>query len=308
MKSTSADGLLVIDKPPGITSRDVVNRIQHVFPRRTRIGHTGTLDPLATGVLVVCIGLATRLSEYVQRMEKTYLTRLRLGAESDTDDVEGTIKTVAVSKPPSEETVIAALQSFVGEILQTPPSFSAAKVTGRRAYDLARAGREVSLAPRAVHIYALDLHAYDYPWLDIEVRCGKGTYIRSLARDLGRQLGCGALVETLRRTRVGAFDLSTACPLESTSAAISERLLPLHWAVAELTRIELQESDIAQIRQGRRIAWPASLMSHDLPAQVGELAAFGPDSALAAVVGIDRQQKLLFPLKVLPNSDLHGYT
>ena len=308
MKSTSSDGLLIVDKPRGITSRDVVNRIQELFPRRTRIGHTGTLDPLATGVLVLCLGLATRLSEYVQRMEKAYLTRLRLGAQSDTDDKEGAIENIAVSEPPSKETVMTAMQSFVGEIVQTPPSFSAAKVTGRRAYDLARAGREVFLSPRNVHIYALDLRAYDYPWLDMEVCCGKGTYIRSLARDLGRRLGCGALVETLQRTRVGVFDLSMACSLESTSAAISERLLPLHRAVAELTRLDLQEPDIAQIRQGQRIVWPASLVSEDLPAHVGELAAFGPDGALAAVVGIDREQKLLFPLKVLPNSDLHGYT
>jgi tRNA pseudouridine55 synthase len=301
-------GLLVIDKPGGITSRDVVNRIQEVLPRRTRVGHTGTLDPLATGVLIVCVGLATRLSEYVQRMEKTYLTRLRLGAQSDTDDTEGVIESIAVSEPPSKEAVTKAMQSFLGEIVQTPPSFSAAKVTGRRAYDLARAGREVLLSPRNVYIYALDLRAYDYPWLDMEIRCGKGTYIRSLARDLGRRLGCGALVETLRRTRVGVFDLSMACSLESTSAAISRRLLPLRWAVAELTRLDLQERDIAQIRQGQHIAWPASLVLHDLPAHIGELAAFGPNGALAAVVGIDRQQKLLFPLKVLPNSDLHGYT
>jgi len=308
MKSTSPDGLLVIDKPRGITSRDVVNRIQEVLPRRTRIGHTGTLDPLATGILVVCVGIATRLSEYVQRMEKTYLTRLRLGVQSDTDDTEGVIKALAVPQPPSKEAVIASLQSFEGEIVQTPPSFSAAKVTGQRAYDLARAGREVLLSPRTVHIYALDLRAYDYPWLDIEVRCSKGTYIRSLARDLGDHLGCGALVETLRRTRVGVFDLSMACPIESTRTAFSERLLPLRWAVAELTRLDLQEPDMTHIRQGQRIAWPSSLVSHDLPAHVGELAAFGTEGALVAVVGIDRQQELLFPLKVLPNSDLPGYT
>jgi len=308
MKIASGHGLVVIDKPRGITSRDVVNRLQGIFPPNTRLGHTGTLDPLATGVLVICVGSATRLGEYVQRMKKTYEGRLRLGARSDTDDTEGTIEAMKVSQPPAKDSVNQALQSFVGEIKQIPPVYSAAKVIGRRAYDLARAGREISLRPRTVHIHALDLLAYDYPWLDIEVCCGKGTYIRSLARDLGDRLGCGALVESLRRTRVGVFDLSLAHPLPSASLEISKHLLPLAWAVSDLPRVNLQEAEIAHIRQGQRVAWPASLASQDLSAQVRELAAFGPDGNLAAVVGIDFEQKNVFPLKVLPNSVLHGYT
>lgn len=308
MKLTPSHGLLVIDKPKGITSRDVVNRLQEAFPPGTRVGHTGTLDPLATGVLVICVGPATRLGEYVQRMDKAYQARLRLGAQSDTDDTEGTIETIAVSELPQKESVIQAMQTFVGEILQTPPAFSAAKVTGRRAYDLARAGRDFTLSPRTVHVYGLDLLSYDYPWLDVEVRCGKGTYIRSLARDLGKHLGCGALVENLRRTRVGVFGLSQAHPLETASLELSKQLLPLAWAVAELPRLNLPAAEIAHIRQGRRVAWTDSSASGELPAHVRELAAFGPDDALAAVVGIDAEQKMIFPLKVLPNSDLPGYT
>jgi tRNA pseudouridine55 synthase len=308
MKSASPHGLMVIDKPKGITSRDVVNRLQVEFSSETRLGHTGTLDPLATGVLVICVGAATRLGEYIQRMDKTYLARLRLGAQSNTDDMEGNIDATNVSQPPAKELVTQAMKSFVGEIQQTPPTFSAAKVTGRRAYDLARAGRKVSLPPRTVNIHALDLLAYDYPWLDIEIRCGKGTYIRSLARDLGRYLGCGALVETLRRTRVGAFDLLLAQPLQTASLEISKHLLPMALAVSELPRVNLQESEIAQIRQGQRVPWPASLSSQELSEQLSELAAFGPDGHLAAVVGIDGRQKSIFPLKVLPNSVLPGYT
>jgi tRNA pseudouridine55 synthase len=308
MNFASAHGLVAIDKPRGITSRDVVNLIQGEFPPGTRVGHTGTLDPLATGVLVICVGAATRLGEYVQRMDKVYQTRLRLGVQSDTDDTEGTICVMNVSQPPCLVTVSQALQSFVGEIKQTPPAFSAAKITGRRAYDLARAGRVVDLQPRTVHIHALDLLAYDYPWLDVEIHCGKGTYIRSLARDLGRQLGCGALVESLRRTRVGVFDLSLAQPLDSASLEISKHLLPLAWAVSELPRLTLQDSDIAKIRQGQRVACSESSASPDLPAQIRELAAFGPDGKLEAVVGLDREQKTIFPLKVLPNSNLPGYT
>jgi tRNA pseudouridine55 synthase len=308
MKSNSCHGLVVIDKPAGITSRDVVNRIQDTFPFGTRLGHTGTLDPLATGVLVICVGVATRFCEYVQRMTKTYQARLRLGASSETDDTEGAIVPIAVANPPQREAVLQALQMFVGEIQQTPPAFSAAKVTGRRAYDLARSGRDVSLAARTVHIHALDLLAYDYPWLEIEVRCGKGTYIRSLARDLGLHLGCGALVETLRRTRVGVFDLSHAHPLETATLELSKHLLPLAWAIAELPRVKLQASEIAHIRQGRRVPWPASLAPNDLPTQMGQLAAFDLENNLVAVVGIDDQQKTIFPLKVLPNSVLLGYT
>jgi tRNA pseudouridine55 synthase len=307
MKSAS-NGLLVIDKPKGITSRDVVNRLQEAFPPGTRLGHTGTLDPLATGVLVICVGAATRLGEYIQRMAKTYQARLRLGAQSDTDDMEGTVETSAVTQPPQKDIVIQAMRSFVGEIQQTPPAYSAAKVTGRRAYELARAGHDFSLIPRTIHVYGLDLLSYDYPWLDIEVRCGKGTYIRSLARDLGQHLGCGALVESLRRTRVGEFNLSQAHPLPTASSELSKQLLPLAWAVAELTRLNLSAEEIAHIRHGRRVTGTESLASAELPAHVRELAVFGPEDTLVAVVRVDEEQNMIFPLKVLPNSNLPGYT
>src|SRR5712691_4602692 len=146
-------GLLVIDKPPGITSRDAVNRVQGWFPPRTHIGHTGTLDPLATGVLVICVGAATRLAEYVQRMEKVYEVDIQLGARSDTDDAQGNIEhQTGVTTPPDRATVAGCLQEFLGQIEQVPPRFSAARVKGRRAYDLARRGRKVELKPRTVRI------------------------------------------------------------------------------------------------------------------------------------------------------------
>jgi tRNA pseudouridine55 synthase len=298
----NAHGLLVIDKPEGLTSRAVVNRLQSVFRPGTRLGHTGTLDPLATGVLVVCVGAACRLSEYVQRMEKTYEARFRLGARSTTDDREGVMEEVSGAQPPQENAILQALQSFVGETAQIPPAFSAAKTTGRRAYDLARSGREVSLNPRIVYIRSLDLKTYHYPWLDIEVSCGKGTYIRSLARDLGERLGCGALVQSLRRTRVGVFDQALAQPLENADPARS--LLPFHYAVAELARVNLHESEVLHVRQGRRIPWPASFQASSL----NDLAAFDAAGILVAVLGVDDQEKTLFPKKVLPNSDLADYT
>src|SRR5436305_2912931 len=151
------DGLLVIDKPGGVTSRDVVNRVQRWFPRRTKIGHTGTLDPLATGVLVLCVGKATKLADRVQALGKTYRTRLLLGATSDTDDADGTVTPVPGAVPPTEQQIRELLPSFVGRIEQVPPAYSALKVQGARAYDLARGGEVVTRTARPVDAYAVTL-------------------------------------------------------------------------------------------------------------------------------------------------------
>jgi tRNA pseudouridine55 synthase len=218
MNAPTFHGLVVLDKPGGMTSRDAVDAALRWFPRGTRVGHTGTLDPLATGVLVLCVGSATRLTEYVQQMAKTYRTTVRLGARSDTDDADGTVTPVDVLHPPQREELENCLQTFLGEIEQVPPAFSAAKVTGRRAYDLARQGREVALEARRVRIDGIDVLRYEYPEADLEVRCGKGTYIRSLARDVGERLGCGGLVQVLRRTRVGPFQAADAVSLEADAA------------------------------------------------------------------------------------------
>src|SRR5262249_23311126 len=161
----------------GITSREAVNRVQRQLPRGTRIGHAGTLDPLATGVLVVCIGAATRLTEYVQQMEKEYRTDLVLGATSTTDDADGEIAPLTELRVVSRELVVKNLRQFIGTIEQVPPAFSAAKVAGRRAYDLARQGDPVILGPRLVRIDSIDVVHYDYPDLTLQVQCGKGTYI-----------------------------------------------------------------------------------------------------------------------------------
>jgi tRNA pseudouridine55 synthase len=298
MTVPSYHGLLVVDKPGGITSRDVVDRALRWFPRGTRLGHTGTLDPLATGVLVLCIGVATRLTEYVQRMAKTYRAGLRLGARSDTDDADGTVETVArLGPPPGCAAVVACLQEFIGTIEQVPPAFSAAKVTGQRAYDLARRGAEVALEPRRVRIDRIDLLTYDYPRLEIEIHCGKGTYIRALARDLGERLGCGALVETLRRTQVGPFEASGALLLDAEAAAARSRMLPLSAAVAELPRVTLEPADVARLRQGQRVElsspWQGS-------APEGEVAVFDTAGQLVAVGGVGQAKRFLAPLIVLP--------
>ena len=211
------NGFLVIDKPGGMTSRDAVNRVQRLFPRRTKIGHTGTLDPLATGVLVLCIGAATKLADRVQAMPKRYEARVRLGATSTTDDADGAVTENPSASAPTLGEIEPALRAFVGDILQLPPQFSALKVQGRRAYDMARHGIEVALQPRPVRVESIGVRHYEWPWLDLGIDCGKGTYVRSLARDLGAALGVGGLVETLRRTRVGPFAAEKGLSLEASA-------------------------------------------------------------------------------------------
>jgi tRNA pseudouridine55 synthase len=302
MSALSFHGFLVVDKPTGLTSRDVVNHAQQWFPRGTRIGHTGTLDPLATGVLVLCIGVATRLAEYVQHMEKTYRTTLLLGARSTTDDADGQIESVAVEHPPERARVAACLQEFVGDIEQVPPAHSAAKISGRRAYELARQGEDVLLGPRSIRIVALDLLAYAYPRLGLEVRCGKGTYIRSLARDLGERLGCGALVEQLRRTRVGPFLAANALSLEANRTTVRSSVLPLSTAVLELPRVTLGGADVRRLRQGQSVRLSdAFIMAGSGKAGV-DVAVFDDANALIAVALVDGRKRLLQPKKVLPDT------
>lgn len=282
------NGLLVIDKPGGMTSRDAVNRVQRWFPRGTKIGHTGTLDPLATGVLVVCVGQATRLADYVQAMGKSYASRFRLGATSTSDDADGTVTEVPDAVPPTREQIDAALSCFAGVIQQLPPSVSALKVDGRRAHDLARAGKEVVLAARPVQIDAIRILGYEWPFLDVEVDCGKGTYIRSIARDLGAALDCGGLVQTLRRTRVGPFLAEQGMSLDADPASV--KLLPMSLAVASLNRVRLTADDARRVRQGQRVS---AQETHD-----GQLALLD-EIGLVGIGVVERGQikpQVVFPL------------
>jgi tRNA pseudouridine55 synthase len=293
------NGLLVLDKPAGMTSRAAVDRIVACLPRSTRIGHTGTLDPLATGVLVICIGSATRFAEYVQDMAKTYRTTLVLGARSDTDDGEGTITPVAVETPPDRARVAHVLQDFVGDIEQVPPNYSAAKVGGRRAYDLARQGREVTLQSRRVHIAAIDILDFTYPRLSLEIHCGKGTYIRSLARDLGQRLGCGAYVETLRRTQIGPFSAANAVSLDADAAKVRGHIQPVAAAVSDLPRVTLKPEKVAAARHGRALPLFEVAMPKQIDGQDNHVALLDASGELVAVARIDPARSMLLPTKVL---------
>jgi tRNA pseudouridine55 synthase len=289
-----ASGFLMIDKPLGLTSRAAVDHAARWFPRGTRLGHTGTLDPLATGALVIAVGAGTRLVDYVQRMEKAYEAGIRLGARSDTDDAEGDIISSDTAAPPDRATVESVLKEFVGGISQSPPAFSAAKVAGRRAYVLARRGADVDLAPRQVFIHEIRVVRYKSPDLELEVRCGKGTYIRSLARDLGERLGCGGYVQSLRRTRIGPFKVDAALAFEADAAAARQALLDLSWALADLPRIELALADAERFAHGQALAWTAAPTT-------GEAAVFDVQQKLVGVGRIDNQQSR--PVKVFYHQD-----
>jgi tRNA pseudouridine55 synthase len=191
-----------------------------------------------------------------------------------------------------------ALPEFLGEIEQVPPAYSAAKVTGQRAYALARRGEEVTLQPRRVHIDAIDVLAFAYPRLELEVRCGKGTYIRSLARDLGQRLGCGALVETLRRTRVGPFHAEDAVPLQVDAATARSRLRPVTEAVADLPRLDLDMAAVVRLRQGQSIPLDRLLHEGRLVSDANDAAVFDPAGRLAAIAKVERGRACLLPVKV----------
>ncbi len=287
------NGLLVLDKPAGLTSRDAINRIQGWFPRRTRIGHTGTLDPLATGVLVVCIGTATRLAEYVQAMPKVYRSKFLLGSRSSTDDLDGTLQPIVRATPPTRRALEETLASFVGTIEQVPPQFSAAKVDGNRAYSLARAGAAVSLEPRAVRIDALNILDYTYPSLEVEVHCGRGTYIRSLARDLGQRMGCGGLVAELRRLAVGPFTGTLARGIDVLPDDVEAVLLPASMAVQDLPRVEVTADEATTLRQGRWILRPLRLEAG------AEVALFAKLDWLVGIGRFEASEQRIQPLKIL---------
>lgn len=286
------DGLLVVDKPRGLTSREALDRAARWFPRSARPGHAGTLDPLATGVLVLCLGGATRLVEYVQQMGKTYRSTFRLDGTSDSDDADGTVTPVERARDPGEKAVAAALASFVGRISQVPPAYSAAKVGGRRSYDLARGGKEVELRPREVEVYGIDVLRYTYPELEVEVRCGKGTYIRALARDLGKQLGCGGYVQALRRTRVGPFTTDNALTLDVRREEARQRLLPMALALAELPRVVLSAGELDRLRRGQAVGLPKAAVAPE-----GDVAVFAEGGEVVAVARLIAGS--LRPAKVL---------
>ncbi len=258
-------GLLNLSKPAEMTSRQAVNLVERLT-RPVRAGHAGTLDPLATGVLVVCVGAATRLIGYVQRMPKRYKGTFLLGRQSPTEDIEGEVIELADTPVPTREQVVAAAARFIGRIDQRPPAFSAVKVAGRRAYELARQGRQPELAPRPVMIHSIEVAAYRYPELVLDVTCGGGTYIRSLGRDLAESLGTAAVMSALVRSSIGSFTLEDAVdPRQLNGDNWQQFLQPPLRAVEFLPRVQLSADDVNRIRTGLTIASKPLAVLQDSP-------------------------------------------
>ena len=287
-------GVLVVDKPVGLTSHDVVQIIRRGTGIR-RAGHTGTLDPRASGVLVVLIGPAVRLSEYVSASDKRYQATIRLGSSTDTFDAEGRVTSSAPVGSITEEQFEDILDQYVGEIEQVPPPFSAIKVAGRKAYEMAREGEEVTLEPRVIQVYSLELLEWDSPEAVVDVFCSSGTYVRSLANDLGNALGVGAHLVGLRRTKSGRFTLRDAVPLrrlqESFTAGDWYRyLIPAAEALAEWPMVELDADQVELIRHGHRV--PAE------PGSKGWARGVSEQGDLVALLEVDEEKSEWQPRKV----------
>jgi|APSaa5957512622_1039677.scaffolds.fasta_scaffold09864_4 tRNA pseudouridine55 synthase len=254
----SFEGVLVVDKETGPTSHDVIARLRRLLSMR-RIGHCGTLDPLATGVLVVCLGKYTRLNEWLTEGEKEYLATFRLGGTSDTGDAQGEITSSGVDASlPLRGEIEKEIKTFEGAIEQVPPAFSAVKVDGVRSYVRARRREVVSLPPRRVYIDQIQLLHCEYPLLHLHIVCSKGTYIRSLAVDLGIRLGCGAYVQQLRRTRVGNLHVEDALTLDDVEKAVkngdfSRHLVPIPRALGQLPKVALSVDQIRDFTHGIRV-------------------------------------------------------
>ena len=256
-KGEPLHGWLVLDKPLGMTSTRALGAARRML-NADKAGHAGTLDPLATGVLPLAFGEATKTVPYLVEARKTYRFTVQWGAETATDDAEGDV-TRSSEKRPSRDDIIRALPQFVGAIMQTPPAFSAVKVDGERAYDLAREGEEVVLEPRVAHIHRIELaEARESDQAVFEMVCGKGTYVRAFARDLGRSLGCLGHVQALTRLAVGPFSLEAAISLEtleeSAKGGAAKRLLmPLATALDDIPALAVTDQEAAQLRLGQAI-------------------------------------------------------
>jgi tRNA pseudouridine55 synthase len=294
-------GILNVDKPLGYSSHEVVVVVRKLLSQ-DKVGHAGTLDPLATGVLLLCLGKATRVSQFLMDSHKTYRAAVRLGVSTTTHDREGEI-TAQSSVEVGQDEVKVALGQFVGRIDQVPPAYSAVKVGGKRLYDLARRGVIVEVSPRPVDVYALRLVDWTPPDITLEVECGAGTYVRALARDLGEALGCGAHLTALRRTRSGQFTVEQALSLKTLEAAaaagdIARHLHPLDAAFAHLPAVHLDDEAAYRLALGQAVPDPGYGGGVVVPADHRQARAYAPGGQFVALVVRDPAASSLQPRRV----------
>jgi tRNA pseudouridine55 synthase len=301
------DGVLPIDKPVGPSSHDIVAVARRAL-RTRRIGHTGTLDPFASGLLLLCVGQATRIAEYLSGTSKRYTATVRLGVTTDTDDHTGSSILAADTTHITTEDVQAALATLQRSRLQQPPVYSAKQRGGERAYSAARQGRVLDVAAVPITIHRLELTRFDNPFVELDVTVSAGTYIRALARDLGVALGTGAHLTVLRRTAVGAHRVEDAVSLDDLgdAAAVMAALIAPLDAISHLPRIELSDIDLVHIRHGRAIhpqaAGPAHAGAPATAAVPQDTVALAHDGVLVAIAGID-DAGTMRPKKVLLHAD-----
>ncbi len=289
------DGVLNILKPPGMTSHDVVACLRRIY-RTKKVGHAGTLDPAAAGVLPVALGKATRLLEYMTAADKEYRAELTLGYATDTGDDTGAVITIKeMASLPQDEEINKVLQSFLGRSQQVPPMYSAIKIDGKKLYELARAGIEVERPARTIDISSIRLIQPSETGFVFSVTCSKGTYIRSLCEDIGERLGCPATMTFLVRTRVGKFSVAQASSLEEVAANPEKVLLPLDWGIQELPALRLSETDCRAFSWGQRPVVEAALTD-------GAICRVYANERLLGIGRYMQQDGCLIPEKVFPES------
>jgi tRNA pseudouridine55 synthase len=288
-------GFIVINKPSGISSRAALNQVEKLV-RPAKIGHAGTLDPLATGVLVACVGPATRLVSYVQQQPKSYRAGFRLGVESETEDIESELVPVTDAAIVVESDLRTVLPDFTGAINQLPPRYSALRINGQRAYQLARDGQEVVLKPRPVEVHSVSLTQFNYPDFELEIVCGSGTYVRSLGRDIGRAVGSGAVMTRLKRTAVGGFTISH--PGTPSSDDISARLISPASGLSQLHSVLVDDSQIAGFLNGVAIRLDDQLVARGLAADAQGVEFSAIDSFERLIAVLQRQPDGTFTPKI----------
>ena len=289
-------GFYNLNKPVGPTSHDLVARVRRAIGRGVKVGHAGTLDPFAGGVLVICVGPATRLADYVQSATKRYTTMITLGGVSDTDDHLGRITPTAGATPPSADAVEAALTQFVGAVQQRPPAYSAVKADGQRAYKLARDGHPPQLASREVRIHELRLRSYAYPSVELDITCGAGTYIRALARDIGQQLGVGGYCSELTRQAVGPFTLATAVAVDNMDP-LADLIRPTV-ALPNMPAYVVSPEARTNLSHGKRLSFDVLQPAPDGADGDGEVALLDAEGNLLALGEPHADTRCVQPTKV----------
>lgn len=296
---TYQKGVLLIDKPAGLTSQFVVTKVKKLTGAK-RVGHTGTLDPFATGMLIVLLGSYTRLAEYFLGFDKVYHAVIELGKTSNTYDIDGEILSIKPTYKINLDQVKKVISEFIGEIEQVPPLYSAVRIRGKRAYEMARKGKNVDLPPRKVNIYKIDILKFDNPYLEIRVHCTSGTYIRSLANDIGKKLGCGALLKSLRREKIKDFDILNALTLTELQNLIQKKKLRSFFinplvAFENYQKITItEEKDFILVKNG-------NTLKKEMNLSPGNAVLIDDRNNLLAIAKVEQKNEFVYikPVKVL---------